>query len=251
VRDPHINKMFYSISAGEGISYSDPEPLSFSNRFGSFYLADGELCVMPADHFSSEQEARDVLEPYLKAWEIESDLTRNVGMIRFEFLRAELIDRNPPLENSHIVGALFGSCAIVQSHMTAELVCRKYPDPPLTFYSSSEVQLAHHRWIQYQVRKEPLPSMAYYVFTLAREMARGGDVSDFFRISRPVLRKISELSSKRGNESSARKAGSVPFSSKEEQWLEEAIRKLIIRMAERTAGQNLHMIFMNNLPPLE
>jgi hypothetical protein len=59
--------MYYEVSSGEGISYHNPEPISFSNHFGTFDLSDGRLRIMPAEHFSDEDDARTAVEPFLRA----------------------------------------------------------------------------------------------------------------------------------------------------------------------------------------
>jgi hypothetical protein len=60
--------MHYSAGSGEGISYRDPEPVSFVNHLGAFDLIDGKLSIVPAEHFPDEEEARRAIEPFLRAW---------------------------------------------------------------------------------------------------------------------------------------------------------------------------------------
>jgi hypothetical protein len=88
--------MHFAVDSGEGISYRDPEPVSFVNHLGAFELADGKLTIAPVEHCLDEEEARRAIEQFLRAWEIDADLTSNLGMIRFTFERVELIDRDPP-----------------------------------------------------------------------------------------------------------------------------------------------------------
>src|SRR5262249_23673973 len=96
MRDPHVERLIYVVMAGPGISYlKNAEPLSFSNSLGKFEMSDGTLRFEPAEDFASTDEARAALEPFLTAWEIESDLERNLGQIRFKYEKADVIDRNP------------------------------------------------------------------------------------------------------------------------------------------------------------
>src|SRR5229473_199914 len=96
VRDPHVQAMHYEVSSGEGISYRNPESVVFSNHLGTFDLSDGKLRIVPTEHFAAEDDAHRAVEPFLRTWEIEADLTSNIGMIRFKFDRADVIDRHPP-----------------------------------------------------------------------------------------------------------------------------------------------------------
>ena len=87
MRDPHVERLHYEIGTGEGISYRDPAPVEFSNKIGRFQLRDGSLLFEPIEHFSDEEQARGAVEPFLHGWEMEADLTSNVGTVRFKFLR--------------------------------------------------------------------------------------------------------------------------------------------------------------------
>lgn len=87
--------VYFQVSSAEDISYDNPEPLSFSNHLGEFCLVDGELKVVPTEHFCGGQEASPAIESFLRSWEIESDLKRNLGTIRFTYTRADVVDRNP------------------------------------------------------------------------------------------------------------------------------------------------------------
>jgi len=57
MRDPHVQKLYYEIGTGEGISYKDPEPVTFSNQLGVFDLRNGKLAVVPTEHFANEDSA--------------------------------------------------------------------------------------------------------------------------------------------------------------------------------------------------
>jgi hypothetical protein len=251
--------MHYTIGSGEGISYQDPEPLSFSNHLGDFDLVDQGLRIKPTEHFSNEGEARKAIEPFLRDWEIESDLTSNVGAIRFTFTRVELIDRDPPPPTGPPVinmKAAIGACAVT-GKASLTLTYRKYPRPPQTFCATSEVQLAYRRWVGFRSGKEPLPAMAYFVLTLLESLVGNRrSAACTFQIDQDILNTIGKLSSTKGDESTARKverkSGSVvPFqelSGAEKQWLEEAVPKVIRQLGQHASGAPLTRLTMNDLP---
>ena len=193
MRDPHVQTMHYTIGSGEGISYQDPEALSFSNYLGDFELVDQELRIQPTEHFSDEQEARTAIEPFLRDWEIESNLTANVGAIRFTFTRVELIDRDPPPPGGPLVinmKAAIGAFAVTAT-ASLHLTYRMYPKPPQTFCATSEVQLAYRRWVGFRSGKEPLQAMAYFGLTLLQSVTGGRErAARTFQIDKPVLDNI-------------------------------------------------------------
>jgi hypothetical protein len=261
VRDPHVQTMHYAIGSGEGIFYRDPEALSFSNHLGDFDLVDKELRIQPTEHFSNEEEARTAIEPFLRDWEIESDLTSNVGAIRFTFARVELIDRDPPPPGGPLVinmKAAIGAFAVT-GNASLHLTYRMYPKPSQTFCATSEVQLAYRRWIGFRSGKEPLPAMAYFVLTLLESLAGNRpSAARIFQIDQDILKTMGNLSSTKGDESTARKVGRksgsvVPFqelSGAEKQWLEEAVRRVIHQLGQRASGAPLALLSMDDLPSI-
>jgi hypothetical protein len=70
-------------------------PWSSRITLAALSSTDGKLTIYPADHFAGGAQARVVLEPFLRAWEVESDLSRNIGSIRFNYTHVRKVDRNP------------------------------------------------------------------------------------------------------------------------------------------------------------
>lgn len=256
MRDPHIQTLHYEITSGEHISYRDPRPLSFSNHLGAFDVAENKLHVTPAEHFAHEVGAREAIEPFLRAWEIETDLNQNVEMIRFKFDRVEIVDRDPsPPGASQVIHAEAGSCVLVGSSATLHLTCSKYPDPPTGFRVTPEVQHAHRRWLGFRAGREPLQAMAYFVLTVLESSAGGRQAAArAYQIDSDVLGTIGRLSSTKGDEGTARKAGAhnqyQDLSGRERQWLEEAVRLVILRLGEHASGAHGSLITLKKLPAI-
>ena len=256
MRDPHVQRLYYQVGSEEGISYRDPAPEAFLNHLGAFDLNDNKLIITPTEHFSDEDNARQAIEPFLRAWEIEADLISNVGMIRFKFIRTELIDLNPPppgvSHSLHLKGvSAVASVSVASVHLT----CSKYPKPPKAFRTTSEVEMAYRRWINFRAGKEPLQSMAYFVLTLLESSVDNRrQAAQIFKIDLPVLNTIGRLSSTKGDGTSARKVerGTTlkELSGSEKSWLEKTVPRIIYRMGERSAGVSLTLITLNNLPKL-
>ena len=74
MNDPHVTSVVYSVGSGPGIEYDDPPPLIHESALGVFRLSQGRLQVTPTEHFAREEEARSAIEPFLRAWEAETDL---------------------------------------------------------------------------------------------------------------------------------------------------------------------------------
>lgn len=251
MNDPHVECLYYDIGTNsKSISYGDPPPVTFENKIGRFELGNGRLSVFPTDHFTNEQSARDIVSPYLRAWEVHTDLTANLGQIRFTYKNAKIIDRNPP-ENGVIIQGTAASVVAVGCQATVRITCQHYPDPPDNFATTSDVELAFARWVQFREGKEPLQSMSYFIFTLVEGNAGGlKQAVETYQISRRVLVKIRELSSRKGDAKTARKADFIEMEGKEKAWLAAAVRSVVLRLGQYATGKPLDKITLSDLPPL-
>ena len=256
MRDPHVQRLHYEVSSGEGISYRDPKPVTFSHHLGDFELRDGRLSIALVEHFASEDDARQEIDPFLQAWRIEADLTSNVGMIRFKFDRADVIDRDPPPPGApQVVRVKPAMLRWVGCKVSPHLTCLEYPQPPTTFRTTSDVECAYSRWMRFRAGKESLQVMAYYVLTILETGAGGRrQAADAFEIDHAVLEQVGRLSTVKGDRSSARKAPKdgeyQDLADSEKHWLDEAVRKLIHRLGERASGACLTRIRLTDLPTL-
>jgi hypothetical protein len=112
-----------------------------------------------------------------------------------------------------------------------------------------------HRYVGYLEQHEPLQSMAYFCFTVLEWSAGGGKnklkkAGKKYNMNEKVLKKLSELSSTRGDEKTARKAAPLaPLSPKEVEWIKAAILVIIRRVGELKSS-SLQLIEMGDLPDL-
>lgn len=256
MRDPHVEAMHYNVGSVETISYQDPKPMTFSNHLGEFFLSEGKLQIDPAEHFATANDARLAIEPFLRAWEVSTDLTSNFGMIRFEFERVELVDRDPPPPGeSRVINVEGASMVVMGSSATLHLTCSEYPAPPTAFSATPEVMHAYRRWLRYRAGSEPLQSMTYFVLTLVESAAGGRQAaSRSFQIHADVLATMGRLSSTKGDETTARKANNSnafqDLSPMEKQWLEEVVRSIVRRLGEHASGAPASIITMAMLPQI-
>jgi hypothetical protein len=187
---------------------------------------------------------------------IEADLRANLGTIRFKYLRADVIDRDPPKPGEPIViEARGGGVLVLSGTATMHLTINKYPDPPQAFRATPEVELAYRRWTRFREGKEPLPAMAYFVLTLLQSLAGSRPLAaSTFQIDIKVLNAVGNLSSTKGDAHSARKVvpGGVlrDLTGPETTWLEQAIQRLIHRLGEHASGAQLKAVTMAELPSI-
>jgi hypothetical protein len=143
MRDPHVVSLDYRLVAAETVTFSKlAAPVEAESDGFKVRLVEDSLVVEMLDHHASEESARAAVEPYLRAWEISHAL--QVGgqpEFSFEFVRAEVNDRDPPPPGTPQTIELSGlvhSRAILSATVSVER--GSLPAPPSTFVVNSDVE---------------------------------------------------------------------------------------------------------------
>lgn len=256
MRDPHVVELRYRLVLDGGDEFRDPPPVERERDAFSVRLADDLLTVTMKEHHPTIDSARVRVDSFLQDWVISAALQYRRRQVSFEYEDADVIDRDPPPPGEpHVitVSASIQGASTVRAKITVQRSA--YPSPPDAFIASPDVQLMWTRYEQYQNGNEPLPSMAYFCLTVVApaDISRK-DVSGLYNISLPILNTLSKLTSTRGDGTNARKAHNLePLTSREEQWIREAVLVLIRRLGEHAAAPDSPKpkITMADLPSLK
>lgn len=255
--DFHVVSLRYKLRPSDQVTYVSPPSVGFETEEVRFRLADGKLTCEMKTHVSTAEEARAVVEPVLQAWEVDADLRWNRGELRFEFDGADIIDRSPLPPgvirgHAHVLAgvAAISGVGTVSVHVTRA----HYPEPPGTFRLNPDAESILLRYQGYLGGREPLLSMSYFCLTVLEANAGSrASAAMTYGIERTVLGKMGELTSRRGDRSSARKAtpGPVqPLTGPERAWLEAALKALIWRLGDTRDATALPLITLADLPRL-
>ena len=258
MRDPHVETLRYRVETANNVAYDNPPPVEVDEGEFSGHLENGIFTCDMKSHCSSIETARKVVDQYLHAWEIDADLTRGRGEIRFIYESAKVIDRNPPPPDApKVLQVEAGSIILTGGEVTLHVTRRKYPDPPQIFRVSPDVETLWGRYQGYLDGKEPLLSMAYFCLTVLETRGKANKdkrkaASKLFAIKKDVLDTLGRLTAQRGDNLTARKAQVTPvtLSGGEKAWIETVIKLLILRIGEYRSAQTLPQITMADLPPL-
>lgn len=179
----------------------------------------------------------------------------------FQFEDSHVIDRNPPPPGSSefkyvsTSGGVKFTGSVTPIH---SITLREYPDPPIDFTVTPDVETLWQRYNNYLDGKEPLPSMAYFCLTLIENKAGGKkkrkSAANLFLIEKPILDKLGDLTANKGNAETARKIpekGSITaLNEKEKKWIKAVVRIFIQRMGELANIQTAKLITMTDLPKI-
>jgi hypothetical protein len=261
MRDPHVVTVFYQLETDPALRFDHPPPCEYNTDEFTLRLADGLLtCTMKA-HCATAEEARAVVDPLLRAWELDVALRQGRRVMHFVYKNAHVIDRDPPPPGASqvIMTTSVGSLEMM-GEATLTLISRHYPAPPEGFIASPDVETLWRRYDGYVQGREPLPGMAYVCQSfIEKVLARGRcDAARKYHIEEKVLCTLGNLHSHRGDLTSRRKLEherdrhEPPLTPQEIAWMEAAVRMLIRRVGEHAADPmaSWPTLCMRDLPPL-
>ena len=256
MRDQHVVSLFFKITLEDGVTFQSTPILKYENDLFSLHLEENILTIKPKLHYASQEEARKEITPFLRAWQLDDALRMGKITFRFEYKDAEIVDLNPSRSGEPkaiLVG--FSDLIAVADTVTVVVPRLEFPRPSGSFSTSPDVETLWHRYERYAKGYEPLPGMAYFCLTLLE--ARGGTrdgASSKFKISKDILDKLGELTTKHGDPSVARKyprkTQPKPFTPAEVAWIQASVRAIIRRVAEYIVIDQLPRITMADLPAI-
>ena len=260
MNDPHVVALVYRIEHDESIDYARAATLCHDDPRFQLRVEDGKARFQMRAHFPTITEADEALAEFRRTWEFSAQLKHGPGSFRLVLDRGacEIVDRNPTPNHIGIEGkgvAVLGAVGPVK--LTAGPPA--YPDPPSDIALTPDVETMHNHYMRYRRGEELLGSMAYFCLTKLEASAGGKTgrrprAAEMYRIDEQVLRKIGDLTANKGG-AEARKAEGVAkeFSSQERKFLQQAMKAIIRRMAQRAHSpkNQLEQISMSDLPALE
>jgi len=240
MNDPHVVSLRYRLESDETLVFDNPPAFEIENHEFSVCLANGIVIFKMREHHASEQTARERIEPYLRAWEINFALQLGRHHVRFVLEKIELIDQGPLSAGSARRTNIVYSTGLWETP-TPVLTLQHYPPPPAGFVVSPDVETLWHRYRGYLERREPLASMAYFCLS-ALQWSTGQHknkldaVAKRYNIELGVLNRLGHLTSTVGDERSARKfdlhSNRRPYTESEITWIEAVVKALIWRLGE-------------------
>ncbi|QDU31085.1 hypothetical protein ETAA8_62380 [Anatilimnocola aggregata] len=259
--DPHLVSLHYQLETQATIKFDDPPPLDGNQTEFAYRLESGRLTVMMKQHCATEEAARNIVEPFLRSWELDFAIRRNSRAITFLFEKSEIIDL-APLPPDGSVRCIAGTAHLTLTAYAPTVVAgfKDYPEPPTNFKASSDVENMWFRYARFLEDREPLLSMAYACLTViegstglkGNQGARDG-AARMYAVDRQVLKHLGELVSTKGGPAEARKfdAGATlqELTNAERGWVAAAVRLLIRRKGEYDAnpGSTLTQLTMGDI----
>lgn len=266
MNDPHVESLHYKVMHEDSVNYDTAELLEFETAEFRLQVEEGNVTVWPKDHFAEEDEARAVIDPFIRRWEFAAAVKRGAKEFRLKFDFADVIDRNPT------PGVLTANARPANWNFSVSapsvVVCRgHYPTPPsgsLMDPANPDAQSMLQRLEDHRQGKEPLGQMAYFCVTALEKAASfaTGNVrasasqqrilaAKHYCISKNLIAKVAQLSTEKGGPEARKADGTaLEYTPEERTFLLQAVKAFILRAAEKAANPtaDLPKITKNDLP---
>jgi hypothetical protein len=232
-----VTSLYYELKLTTELAFDDPPPIEKELPEFKLILKDGQLEVIMKREVRTELEARNIAEPYLRSWELDLFLNSGRKEFWFDFKNSVAIDKNPASKEGKVIHVGVGELILAAEEVTLRLTRKNYPIPVFTLSNSPDVESLVKRYEGFVKRKEPLLSMAYFCLTVIESESENTLIAAAkYNVDKNVLKKLGELTSKRGDMTESRKAKGrtsfEPLSFKEIDWITAAVRQVIRRKAE-------------------
>jgi hypothetical protein len=193
-------------------------------------------------HYHDASAAHAAVLPVLEAWQLEESL-REAGRrprFQFEFAGSLVVDHAPqPGQEAQYVSTVGGSFYVRPKEQP--VLVEAWSAPPTNLAVNEHARTLWQRWDRYLRGEDTLPVAAYACLTYLTATFGPGDreAAAALGVSRGVLRKVSELSSRVGDDETARKFDRQPrraHTPEEVAFLERSVTALIRRVGELAAA---------------
>jgi hypothetical protein len=248
MNDPHVVALFYKIGHAEDIDYNKAPPLIHAQAEFEVRIERDHAVVRMREHYATIESGRAVIEPFFRAWELGAALRRGLGELEFKYDRAEVIDRSP------VAGALqaeAGFLALTGMHVNVHHSRASYPEPPIDLARDVHVDLMFERFCRYRQGGDTLAGAAYYCLTVLQAAAQSRkEAAKHYGIAETVLDKLAILTDSKGGKDARKAKGThAEYTPAERQWLEEVMKRIILRTAEVARdGKATFQITMAHFP---
>ena len=254
---PQVESLIYKVIFSKDVDYDKAPPLKVETNHFICTIDQGKAAFEMKTHFQKEVEAKKVTDDFLKMCTVYWNTLNYLNEITFSFQKAKIIDLEPEKSNS------VNLSANITMHLSCEadihISRAKFPSVPQDFTLSPDIETIFNRYKGYLDNREKLTSMAFFCLTVL-EQGHGRKerikIEKKYQIELAVLNKWGELVSEKGSETEARKAiknnAFTPLTNKEQKWLLDLIKKIIIRLGNYTynPSQTFPKITLNDLPDL-
>ncbi len=238
--NPWVLSLHYRVAKNDAVNYRTPERTVHHRGGFDVVMDDGKVVFEFRDHYPDEVSARAAVRNYIEEWEFQADLSIGAGNFRLEFIRAEIVDRDPVLGDRHVPSWV----TVASIRIPAIPAVVDYPVPPAETTIEPEDTLfaaMRQRYEAYSRDSAALTAVAYFCLTcLEQTVPQGGGrraVAARYDIPYQDLQRVGSLTDRKGGQQGARKAKAIEndLTDEESAFLVDMVKLMIRRRGEVAA----------------
>lgn len=239
MNDSHVEKLYYRMLPSEHSDYDKASPISGETDDFKWALNKDQLAIDMKTHCTTELNAREIVDQYLRGWEITAGLMDGPGSLVFRFDSSVSISHPSSPKKSDDAGIIDDSleAILLVNEATNHVSHDRFPPLPRYFKASPDVEMMFFRYKMYREGRETLLGLAYWCLKVLETSAGGRqEASDQYGVDSKVLRKFLELCwTKRDVESARQLKGNSDnalLKPGERVWIRAVVKRLIRRVGE-------------------
>ena len=238
--NPHVLSLHYRMAKNDDVNYRTAERTVHHRGGFDVVMDDGKVVFEFRDHYPDEVSARAAVRDYIEEWEFQADLSIGAGKFRLEFIRAEIVDRDPALGDRHVPSWV----TLASMRFPAIPAVVDYPIPPAETTVDPEDTLfsaMRQRYEAYSRDSATLTAVAYFCLTcLEQTVPQGGGrkaAAALYDIPYRDLQRVGSLTDRKGGQQGARKAKAIEsdLTDEESAFLVDMIKLMMRRRGEVAA----------------
>jgi hypothetical protein len=236
MKDLYVEKLFYKLILSEHTDYDKASPISGETEEFRWHLSKDQLAIEMKTLGATEREAREIVNEYLKGWEVTTGLFHRPGNLSFKFSSSILVNR-PLKDESKTIDQDSSDIIMLSEEIKEHTSYKSFPPPPEMFKLSPEVEMMFLRYRLYREGRETLRNMADWCLKVMEYSAGGRhEASEQYGVDYRVLRKLLELCWTKGDVDQARKlkgnSSNNQLKPAEREWIRTVVKRLILRVGE-------------------
>src|SRR5271166_5419757 len=95
MNDPHVETLTYHVVKPDHVTYHNPPPINGDLPAFRYRLENDVLTAEMKEHHATVETARECVEDFLRAWELDAALRADKEEFRFAFKQSHVVDRKP------------------------------------------------------------------------------------------------------------------------------------------------------------
>lgn len=252
-----IESLIFKLEISDRYSFVSPPMQSFILNEIEFNLDDGILTAVFKKPIDTLDEARKLVDPILRNWEVLANIELPKSKFSFDIIDVKTINLDPsPDPNVREAAGFVFTKSEFHGTGVAHSDLNEYPTPPIFFVTDAIVDTLNYRYNQFFEGKDKLQSMGYFCYTLLKTRFHWDTMLEKeLRVSHTVIKMLARLTSENGDFTQARKVTKLtmtPLTNSESFWIMDCVKKLIIRLGEYNSGvRDFSELNMSNLPKLD